>query len=145
MVAADAARPDGPRVAHAEHGRRVARAARLEMANQPLQLLTHGRERHLEVDALSGREVVGREPRRGDGEKCAAKAVELVAADREPRGHRVTAVLLEVRTALVQRAVKIESGNAAPRAAAELPSLIPADQKRRAAVALHEPRGDDPD
>src|SRR5204863_3693962 len=94
---------------------------------------------------LAGREIVGREQLARDGEERDTRRLEVVAADREAGGHRVPAELLEMRADALQRAVEVESGNAATRAAAEFAARIPANQKRRPAVAFDQARRHDAD
>src|SRR5712691_2661720 len=58
VVRPDAAGADRPRIAHAEHRRRIPGPARLQMPDQPFQIRAHFGERQLEIDALARREVV---------------------------------------------------------------------------------------
>src|SRR5712692_4064991 len=145
VIRPHAPRADRARIAHTEHRRRIPRPARLEMPNQLFQFSAHFGERQLEIDALARRQVLGGEKLARHAEECNAESVEPVAPDREAGRHRVAAVLLEMSTDFVKGTVEIKPGNAAPRAAAQLARFIPPDQERRPAVALHEPRGDDPD
>src|SRR2546429_3191239 len=114
VIRSHASRPHRPRIAHAEDRSGISRPTRLEVANQSLQLFTHTRERQLEIDALAGREIVGREQLAGDPEERRAKRLEAVAADREARGPGVAAKLLEIRADPVPRPLQVESGT--PRA-----------------------------
>src|SRR6267378_2302031 len=143
-------RPDAPgadraRVAYAEHRRRIARPARLEVPNQAFQIAVHLGERQLEVHPLARRQVGGGEKLARHAEERNAKGIELVAPDGQARRHHVAAVFLEVRADFVQRAVQVEARNAAPRTAAELSRGVPPDEECRPAVALHESRCDDAD
>src|SRR6266700_3864839 len=59
----------GAGLSHAEHRRRIARTARLEVADQLLQLVAHEAQRQLQVDPLGGHQVVGAQKLARDGEK----------------------------------------------------------------------------
>src|SRR6266566_3120250 len=143
VIGPDASRSHRSRIPYAEDRSGIPRPTGLEMPNQSLQLFAHARERQLEIDALAGREIVGREQLARDAEERRAKRLETVAADSEARGHGVTTVFLEMRADAVQRAVQVESGNAATGAPAKFAAGLPADQKRRPAVALDESRRHD--
>src|SRR5205085_2371795 len=71
------------------------------------------------------------------------KCLDRLGPDREAGGRPVTAEPLEVLRAGVERPVKVEGRNRAPRA---LPGVVRAgDQDDGAVVPLDEARGDDPD
>src|SRR6266700_3468854 len=69
VVRAHAPGADGAGLSHAEHRRRIARTARLEVADQLLQLVAHEAQRQLQVDPLGGHQVVGAQKLARDGEK----------------------------------------------------------------------------
>src|SRR2546423_6628677 len=57
MIRADASRADGAHVPYAEHRRRIPCPARLEMANQSLEIFAQQRERRLEIHPLARPEI----------------------------------------------------------------------------------------
>src|SRR3989454_472164 len=116
VVRPDAPRAPGAALPHAEDRRRIARTARLEVADQLLQLVAHETQRQLEVDALGGHQVVGAQKLARDGEKRNTERVVALPADGEARGHGVTAVFLEMVPDPLQRGVQIEARHAPPRA-----------------------------
>src|SRR5207249_2615197 len=81
---------------NAEDRRRIARTARLEVADQLLQLVAHETQRQLEVDPLGGHQVVGAQKLARHGEKRNTERVVALPADGEARGHGVTSVFLEM-------------------------------------------------
>src|SRR5213594_1568497 len=145
VVRPDTPRADRARLAHAEHRRRIARTAWLEVANQLLQLVAHEAQRQLQVHPLRGHQVVGVQKLTRDGEKRNTERVVALAADGEPRRHGVAAVLLEMVPDAMQRSVQVEARDAPPRAPPHLAPLLPADEECGPPIALHQPRGDDPD
>src|SRR5207249_8886550 len=93
---AQVVRPDTPRtdragLAHAEHRGRIAGTARLEIANQLLQLVAHEAQRQLQVHPLRGHQVIGVQKLTRDGEKRNTERLVALAADGEPRRHGVAA------------------------------------------------------
>src|SRR6266576_2103495 len=145
VVRPDAARAHRAGLPHAEDRGRIARTARLEVADQLLQLVAHETQRQLEVDPLGGHQVVGAQKLARDGEKRNTERVVALPADGEARGHGVTAILLEVVADPMQRGVQIEARHAPPRAPSHLAPLFPTDEERGPPVALHQAGRDDPD
>src|SRR6266566_5049812 len=95
VVRAHAPGVDGAGAAYAEHRRRVAGPARLQVADQLFQLLTHQAQGQLQIDALRGDQVVGAKKLARRAEKRNTKRLVAIAPDGEARGHGVPAVLLE--------------------------------------------------
>src|SRR3989475_1119326 len=145
VVRPDAARAHRAGLPHAEDRGRIARTARLEVADQLLQLVAHETQRQLEVDPLGGHQVVGAQKLARDGEKRNTERVVALPADGEARRHGVTAVLLEMVPDPVQRGVQIEARHAPPRAPPHFAPLFPTDEKRGPPVTLHQAGRDNPD
>src|SRR6266480_3951626 len=103
VVRPDAARAHRAGLPHAEDRGRIARTARLEVADQLLQLVAHETQRQLEVDPLGGHQVVGAQKLARDGEKRNTERLVALPADGEARGHGVTAVFLEMVPDPMQR------------------------------------------
>ena len=78
-----------------------------------------------------------------DPAEALAERLQVLAPDREPRGHVVAAEALQQVAAGEQRRVEIEAGDAPARALADV--AVEGDEERRPAVALHHARGDDAD
>src|SRR5256885_14318031 len=112
------------------HRRGVPGAARLQVADQLLQLVAHEAQGQLEVHALCRHQVVGAEKLACDGEKRNTKLLVALPPDGEARGHGMPAVFLEMGRHAVQRGVQVEARDAPPRAAPRAPSLVPPDEKR---------------
>src|SRR2546429_9127798 len=89
--------------------------------------------------------VEGAERLASAAEKRTTNRLVALPPDGEARRHGMAAVFLEMGRHAVQRGVEVEAGDAPPRAAARASSLVPRDEKRGPAVALHQPRRDDPD
>src|SRR2546428_27969 len=147
---AQVVRPDAPcadraGLAHAEDRRGIARTARLEIADQLLQLVAHEAQRQLQVHPLGGHQVVGAQKLARDGEKRNTERGVALPPDGEPRRHGVAPVLLEMVPDPMQRGVEIEARDAPTRAPPHIAPLFPGDEKRGPPVALHQPRRDDPD
>src|SRR5947208_13421331 len=145
VIRPDAPRTDGAGLPHAEDRRRITRTARLQVADQLLQLVAHEAQRQLQVDPLGGHQVVGAQKLARDGEKCNTERVVALAADGEPRRHGMAAVLLEMAPDAMQRGVQIEARDAPPRATPQLAPLFPADEERGPPIALDQAGRDDPD
>src|SRR6266566_3259461 len=118
VVRADPARAYGAGTAHPEHGRRIAGAARLEIADQLLQLVAHEAQWQLQVHPLRRHQVVGAQKLACDAEKRNTKRLVALPADREARRHGVPAVFLEMGRPALQRGVEVEARDAPARAAA---------------------------
>ena len=140
---ADPSAAGKPYPAHAEHRARVPRAARLEVAAQPLQVSGGLGETDLQIDALLGTEIVGPQHLARDGGEPLAELLQPVAPDGEPRGHVMTAVSLEQIATREQSRVQVESRDAAARALADV--AVERDEERGASVSLHHSRRDDAD
>ena len=138
MVRAHAPGVDGAGAAHAEHRRRVAGPARLQVADQLFQLLAHQAQGQLQIDALRGDQVVGAKKLARRAEKRNTKRLVAIAPDGEARGHGVPAVLLEQRRHALQHGVQVEPHHAPPGAPPHLP--VPRDQEGGPPVALHQAR-----
>src|SRR5438105_5702073 len=145
VVRAHAPRAHGAGAAHPEHRRGIAGAARLQIADQLLQLLAHEPQGELQVHALRRYQVVGAQKLACDREKRNTKVLVALPPKGEPRRHGVAAVFLEMGRHSMQRGVEVEARDAPPRAAPGAPSLVPADEKGGPAVTLHQPRRHDAD
>ena len=95
------------------------------------------------VDALARLHVgVGQLARGVLGERVGER-LDIAGRDRQPRGDAVAAVAAQMLPAGGEAGVQVVGGDAPPRALRLLPAL--GDQDDRAAVALDQPRRDDPD
>src|SRR5438552_752118 len=129
VVGPDPPGADRAGAAHPEHRRRIPGPARLQVTHQLLERGTHQPERQLQIDALGGRQVVGAQKLARHLEKRNTERLVALPLDRQPRRHRVAAILLEVVPHPVQRGVQVEADDAAPRATAAVSTLVPPDQE----------------
>ncbi len=140
---------DRPRLAgQFEHAGRelrfgVAHAEGLELLQLVDQRIGQVGQADLGIQAQRGFEVPGGERPVGQLDKRLGKRLDPVTADLEARGHGVSAEAVEMIGALGQGLMHLEIPNAAGRALPRV--LLQRDEHRRPAVAVHDPRSDDPD
>ena len=104
--------------------RRVADAARLEVAQQRLELVRELAERDLEIDAQLGDEIVRRESRAGDRVESRRELGETLARDRDAGRRSVAAEAQQQIAATGQPGVQIERARSS--------GPIPSPRRRRA-------------
>ena len=96
MVRAHPPRAHGAGAAHPEHRRGIAGPARLQIADQLLQLVAHEAQGQLQVHALRRHQVVGAQKLGCDSEERNTKRLVALPPDGEARRHGVPAVFLEM-------------------------------------------------
>src|SRR5438876_1217471 len=141
---AQVVRPDAPcadraGLPHAEDRRGIARTARLEIADQLLQLVAYEAQRQRQVHPLGGDQVAGAQKLARERENRDTERVGALPPDGEPRRHGVAPVLLEMVPDPMQRGVQIEARDAPTGPPPHIAPLFPGDEQRGPPVALHQP------